>query len=308
MSDRGLPVRFGFFPEPVAADPAGVVEDVLLAERLGYDLVGIQDHPYNPHYLDTMTLLAVLAARTTRIGLFPDVASLPLRPPAVLAKSAASLDLLSGGRFDLGLGAGAIWPAIGAYGGPQRSAGEAVAALEEAIRVLRLLWSDERSVRLHGAHYRLDGAHPGPRPSRAIGVWIGAYGPRMLALTGRLADGWLPSAAFLPPDKLGDAQRRLDDAATAAGRPPEAVRRIYNISGEITDGTDRAFLQGPVKRWVDELSTLVLEAGVDTFVLWASEPRRRQMEIFADEVMPAVRAAVDAARSDPASADHDPAG
>jgi hypothetical protein len=86
MSDRGLPVNFGFFPEPVAADAALVVEDVLLAERLGYDLVGIQDHPYNPQYLDTMTLLAVLAARTTRIGLFPDVASLPLRPPAVLAK------------------------------------------------------------------------------------------------------------------------------------------------------------------------------------------------------------------------------
>jgi alkanesulfonate monooxygenase SsuD/methylene tetrahydromethanopterin reductase-like flavin-dependent oxidoreductase (luciferase family) len=299
MSDRGLPLRFGLFPEPVAADAAAVVEDVLLAERLGYDLVGIQDHPYNPQYLDTMTLLAVLAARTTRVGLFPDVASLPLRPPAVLAKSAATLDLLSGGRFDLGLGAGAVWSAIGAFGGPQRSAGEAVAALEEAIGVLRLLWSDERSVHLHGAHYRLDGAHPGPRPSRAIGVWIGAYGPRMLALTGRLADGWLPSAAFLPPDKLGEAERRVDDAAAAAGRRPDAVRRMYNIGGEITDGTDRGFLQGPVERWVDELSTLVLEAGVDTFVLWAGEPRRRQMEVFAGEVMPAVRAAVEAGRSNP---------
>jgi alkanesulfonate monooxygenase SsuD/methylene tetrahydromethanopterin reductase-like flavin-dependent oxidoreductase (luciferase family) len=308
MSDRGLPVNFGFFPEPVAADAALVVVDVLLAERLGYDLVGIQDHPYNPQYLDTMTLLAVLAARTTRIGLFPDVASLPLRPPAVLAKTAATLDLLSGGRFDLGLGAGAVWPAIGAFGGPQRSAGEAVAALEEAIKVLRLLWSEERSARLHGAHYRLDGAHPGPRPSRKIGVWIGAYGPRMLALTGRLADGWVPSAAFLPPDKLGDAQRRLDDAAAAAGRSPDAVRRIYNIGGEITDGADRGFLQGPVTRWVDELSSLVLETGIDTFVLWAGMPRRRQMEIFAGEVMPAVRAAVEVARSGPEVAGHDSTG
>jgi alkanesulfonate monooxygenase SsuD/methylene tetrahydromethanopterin reductase-like flavin-dependent oxidoreductase (luciferase family) len=297
MTDRGLPVRFGFFPEPAAAAAAAVVDDVLLAERLGFDLVGVQDHPYNAQYLDTMTLLAVLAARTSRIGLFPDVASLPLRPPAMLAKSAVTLDLLSGGRFDLGLGAGAIWPAIAAYGGPRRSSGEAVAALEEAITVLRLLWGEDRSARFDGRHYRLDGARPGPRPSRAIGVWLGAYGPRMLALTGRAADGWLPSAQFLPPERLPDAQRRVDDAASAAGRSPGDVRRIYNIGGEITDGPGRGFLQGPPGRWVDELSALVLEAGMDTFVLWAGAPRRRQMERFANEVAPAVRATVDAARS-----------
>ena len=297
MADRGLPVRFGFFPEPAAADAAAVVDDVLHAERLGFDLVGIQDHPYNAQYLDTMTLLAVLAARTTRIGLFPDVASLPLRPPALLAKSAATLDLLSGGRFDLGLGAGAIWPAIAAYGGPKRSPGEAVAALEEAIAVLRLLWGDDRSVRFDGAHYRLDGAHPGPRPSRPIGVWLGAYGPRMLELTGRSADGWLPSSGFLPPEKLSDAQRRIDDAAAAVGRSPQAVSRMYNVAGEITDGESRGFLQGPAEQWCDELTALVLDAGIDTFVLWAGEPRRRQMERFADDVAPAVRAAVDAART-----------
>ncbi len=297
MSDRGLPVRFGFFPEPTAAGAAALVEDLLHAERLGYDLVGIQDHPYNSQYLDTMTLLAVLAARTTTIGLFPDVACLPLRPPAMLAKSAVTLDLLSGGRFDLGLGAGAVWPAIGAYGGPRRTPPEAVAALEEAITVLRLLWGDEPSVRHQGEHYRLDGAHPGPRPSRPIGIWLGAYGPRMLALTGRVADGWLPSSGFLPPEKLADAQQRIDDAASAAGRPPDAVRRIYNVSGEITDGPSRGFLQGPVERWVDEISELVLEAGMDTVVLWAASPRRTQLERFAGDVAPAVRAAVDANRT-----------
>jgi alkanesulfonate monooxygenase SsuD/methylene tetrahydromethanopterin reductase-like flavin-dependent oxidoreductase (luciferase family) len=297
MPDRGLPVRFGFFPEPVAADATAVVDDVLLAERLGFDLVGIQDHPYNAQYLDTMTLLAVLAARTSRIGLFPDVAGLPLRPPAMLAKSAATLDLLSGGRFDLGLGAGAIWPAIGAYGGPRRSPAESVAALEEAIAVMRLLWGGERAVRFAGDHYRLDGAHPGPAPSRPIGVWLGAYGPRMLELTGRLADGWLPSSGFLAPDRLGDAGRRVDDAAAAAGRPATAVRRIYNVSGEITDGPSRGFLQGPAGQWVDELSALVLDEGMDSFVLWADAPRRAQMRRFAEDVAPAVRAAVESARA-----------
>jgi alkanesulfonate monooxygenase SsuD/methylene tetrahydromethanopterin reductase-like flavin-dependent oxidoreductase (luciferase family) len=296
MGDRGLPVRFGFFPEPLAAD-SDLVDDVLLAERLGFDLVGIQDHPYNAGHLDTMTLLAVLAARTSRIGLFPDVASLPLRPPALLAKSAATLDLLSGGRVDLGLGTGAIWPAIDAYGGPRRTPGEAVAALEEAITVLRLLWSDERSVRFAGDHYRLAGAHPGPRPSRPIGIWLGAYRPRMLELTGRLADGWLPSSGFMPPEKLAAAQRRIDDAAAAAGRPATAVRRIYNVNGEVTDGANRGFLQGPAERWADELTALVLDAGMDTFVFWAGPPRRHQLEVFAHDVAPAVIAAVDTARA-----------
>ena len=86
------------------------------ADEGGIDLVGIQDHPYQWRYVDTWTLIAWLAARTERIRFFPDVANLPLRPPAVLAKAAASLDVLSGGRVELGLGAGAFWEAIGADG------------------------------------------------------------------------------------------------------------------------------------------------------------------------------------------------
>jgi len=297
MPDYGHELLFGSFLTPDAGQFERVVGLAKLSDDLGFDLVTVQDHPYQAKFLETWTLLSVIAASTTRVRVAPNVASLPLRPPAVLAKSAATLDLLSDGRVDLGLGAGAIWPAIDAYGGPRRTPGEAVTALEEAITVMRLLWSDERSVRFAGGHYRLHGAHPGPRPSRPIGVWIGAYGPRMLDLTGRLADGWLPSSSFLPPDKLPDAQRRIDDAAAAAGRAEGAVRRIYNINGEITGGESRGFLQGPTGRWVDELTALVLDEGMDTFILWAGAPRRQQMETFAHEVAPAVIAAVDTARS-----------
>src|SRR3954471_3806731 len=139
-------VEFGVFPTPVAEERDAVVEQVLAAERFGLDLVGIQDHPYQRRFLDTWALIAFLAARTEKVRFFPDVANLPLRPPAVMAKAAASIDLLSDGRFELGLGAGAFWEGIGAMGGPAMSPAESVDALEEAIDVIRMVWSGERSV------------------------------------------------------------------------------------------------------------------------------------------------------------------
>jgi alkanesulfonate monooxygenase SsuD/methylene tetrahydromethanopterin reductase-like flavin-dependent oxidoreductase (luciferase family) len=295
VADAGLPVRFGWFLVPEAADPGGLLEAARLAERAGFDLIGIQDHPYQRRYLDTFTLLAALAAATERVGLFPDVASLPLRHPAMLAKAAASIDLLSGGRFELGLGAGSFWDAIAAMGGPRRSPGEAVEALEEAVGLLRLLWSDQRSVRFEGRHYRVAGVKPGPAPAHPIGIWVGAYGPRMLALVGRLADGWVPSSSYLPPERLAAAQARIDDAAATAGRDPAAIRRLYNVSGRIGHGGG-GFLDGPAGQWVDQLLPLVVEAGMDTFVLWPSESPATQLERFAAEVAPALRQAVAAHR------------
>ena len=295
MADAGLPVRFGWFLVPDAADPKALVEEARQAERAGFDLVGIQDHPYQRRYLDTFTLLAALATATERIGLFPDVASLPLRHPAMLAKAAASIDLLSGGRFELGLGAGAFWDAIVAMGGPRRTPGEAFEATEEAIGLLRLLWSDQRSARFEGRHYRVVGVKPGPAPAHPIGIWIGAFGPRMLELIGRLADGWVPSSPHVPPDRLAAAQARIDDAAAAAGRDPGAIRRLYNISGRIGPGGG-GFLDGPAGQWVEQLLPLVVETGMDTFVLWASESPASQLERFAAEVAPALRAAVAAHR------------
>jgi alkanesulfonate monooxygenase SsuD/methylene tetrahydromethanopterin reductase-like flavin-dependent oxidoreductase (luciferase family) len=295
VPDAGLPVRFGWFLVPDAADPQGLIAEARLAERAGFDLIGIQDHPYQRRYLDTFTLLAILATATERVGLFPDVASLPLRHPAMLAKAAASLDLLSGGRFELGLGAGAFWDAIAAMGGPRRTPGEAVEATEEAIGLLRRLWSDEKSVRFEGRHYRVAGVKPGPAPAHPIGIWVGAFGPRMLALIGRLADGWVPSSPYVPPERLAAAQARIDDAAAGAGRDPAAIRRLYNISGRIGPGGG-GFLDGPAGQWVEQLLPLVTETGMDTFVLWPSESPARQLELFAAEVAPALGEAVAAHR------------
>src|SRR3954470_23037079 len=100
------PLELGFSITPLAEAYDEHVELARAADAAGYDLLGIQDHPYQRRFLDTWTLLSALAPQTERIRLSPTVATLPLRPPAVLAKAAASLDVISGGRVELGLGAG----------------------------------------------------------------------------------------------------------------------------------------------------------------------------------------------------------
>jgi alkanesulfonate monooxygenase SsuD/methylene tetrahydromethanopterin reductase-like flavin-dependent oxidoreductase (luciferase family) len=263
-------------------------------ERLELDYIAVQDHPYQRRFVDTWTLLSMIAARTSRIGLFPDVANLPLRPPAVMAKAAASIDMLSGGRFELGLGAGSFWDAIEAYGGPRRSPGAALEALAEAIEVIRKVWSGERNLRFEGKHYRLHGAHAGPVPAHPIRIWLGVYGPRALKLAGRMADGWVPSFRG-DLQKLADMSQRLDDAALEAGRDPASIRRILNVNGVITDGASQGILHGPVDQWTDELTNLAITYNFDTFVLWAEG--EGQLATFAEEVVPAVRAQVAAERT-----------
>jgi alkanesulfonate monooxygenase SsuD/methylene tetrahydromethanopterin reductase-like flavin-dependent oxidoreductase (luciferase family) len=292
MPDYGRPIEFGFFLIPDADEYPELLRQAELADRLGLDYIGIQDHPYQRRFLDTFTLLPALAARTARVRLFPDVANLPLRHPAMIAKAAASLDIISDGRFELGLGAGAFWDAIWAMGGPRRTPGEAVAALEEAIALIRLMWSGGRGLRYDGRYYALRGVHAGPVPVHPISIWLGAYGPRMLALTGRLADGWVPSAPYAPPEKLPEMQARIDDAARAAGRNPAAIKRLYNVSGRITEGARGGPFDGPVDQWVAELSALALDHGMDTFIFWPQEAPTQQLRRFAEEVAPQVRAAV----------------
>lgn len=294
--DYGREIQFGYFLTPDAADYPEALRRVRLCEQLGMALIGIQDHPYQRRFLDTGTLLAALAAQTTRVRLFPDVANLPLRPPAMLAKAAASLDLISGGRIELGLGAGAFWEGIRALGGPVRTPGQAVAALEEAIEVIRLLWSGGRGVRFEGDYYQLKGAHSGPVPAHPIGLWIGAYGPKMLALTGRLGDGWLPSSSYAPPAKLPAMQQHIDEAAVAAGRDPAAIRRLYNVMGRIGQAPAGEPFTGSPAQWVDELTRLAVEDGIDSFILGLPEPPGDQIERFMAEIAPQVRENVAAQR------------
>jgi alkanesulfonate monooxygenase SsuD/methylene tetrahydromethanopterin reductase-like flavin-dependent oxidoreductase (luciferase family) len=274
MPDYGHDLMFGANVIPSSRDAAETVGLAQLADRAGLDLITFQDHPYQPAFLDTWTLLSYVAARTRTARLAGNVHSLPLRHPAVLARSAASLDLLSGGRFELGLGAGAFWDAIEAMGGPRRTPGEAVTALAEAIEIIRETWdTDTRGgVRVHGKHYHVNGAKRGPRPAHDISIWLGAYGPRMLRLTGRAADGWIPSLGNLPAEKLAAANAIIDEAAERAGRNPHDVRRLLNIGADV-----------PTGRLVD----LAISHGFSAFIVMTDDPA--EVQRLAEEVAPAVR-------------------
>jgi len=292
MGDYRRELYFGVNVNPTASELTTARELTRRAEAVGLDLIGVQDHPYQWRFLDTWMLIATLLAKTERITVFPNVTNVPLRGPAMLAKAAASLDVLFNGRFELGVGAGAFWEAIAAMGGPRRTAREALDALEEAIKIIRLFWSGERTINFAGRFYSVHGVHPGPAPKHPIGIWVGAYKPRMLALTGRLADGWLPSLPYAPPEEIPAMQRRIDDAAAELERSPAAIRRAYNVNGLIINGRVRGVLQGPPSYWVEELTRFAVELGLDTFIYWPAEDPLQQVERFAAEVVPAVREAV----------------
>ena len=299
MGDYGHDLSFGIFVTPKADTAGHVLRLARRAEAAGLDWVSVQDHPYQPAFLDAWTLLTAIAATTERVSVFPNVVNLPLRPPAVLARAVASLDILSGGRAELGIGTGAFWEAIAAMGGPRRSPRESVQALREAIAVIRGLWAPGRGARLAGDHYSLAGAKPGPFPVHDVGIWVGGYKERMLRLTGELAGGWLPSSPYAPPERLAAMNAVIDAAAAGAGRPPAAVRRIYNIAGSF-DGGGGAFLQGPPKVWAEQLAGLALDEGMSGFVLMVDDAAT--LERFAAEVAPAVRDLVAAERASAALA------
>jgi len=297
MPDYGHDLLFGSFITPTNATPDNVVALAQVSEAAGLDLVTFQDHPYQSAFLDTWTLLSFVAARTERIRVAGNVLNVPLRQPAVLARAAASLDLLSGGRVELGLGAGGFWDPIVAMGGERLTAGESVTALSEAIDVIRGIWDKGNPDRLvvEGTHHRVNGAKRGPAPAHDIAIWVGALKPRMLRLIGRKGDGWLPSLAYVGGlEQLAEANTIIDEAATGAGRDPRQIRRLLNVGGQFTARASDRLLVGPPQQWAEQLATLALEYGTSAFIAMADDPN--QIALFGQEVAPATRDLVEAER------------
>ncbi|MDQ4078787.1 MAG: LLM class flavin-dependent oxidoreductase [Chloroflexota bacterium] len=301
---QGLDPLFGANIDPTYADPREPFQRTQLAEQLGFDLITIQDHPYNNRFLDTWTLLSALTMQTERIHLGTNVTNLPLRPPAMLAKMAASLDRLSGGRVELGLGAGGFWKAIEAMGGPGRTSKEAYQAFKDALYIIRGFWEEAEGGTLtyQGEVYGVKGMKPGPAPAHPIRIWVGGTGPSMMRLTGRLADGLLVSRNWVPPQRLEELNNLIDEGAAEAGRSPSEIRRGYNLMGIVDVGipetTIRAerqegFVYGAPREWVDEILDLYRNYRQDTFIFWpAGDGKHSQLEGFGHEVIPAVREAL----------------
>ncbi|MGW0080302.1 LLM class flavin-dependent oxidoreductase [Streptomyces sp. NPDC003393] len=292
MPDYGHDLLLGTFITPTARDPERAVALAETTEAAGLDLATFQDHPYNPRFLDTYTLLTWVAARTRRIHVSANVLNLPLRPPAALARATASLDLLSKGRFELGLGAGAFPDAVYGMGGPRRTPGEGVEALDEAIDVIRGIWDESAPgpLRHQGTHYSVPATKRGPRPAHDIGIWLGAYKPRMLGLAGRAADGWLPTLEYLHHPDIAASNKVIDEAAQAAGRAPGEVRRLLNVLNVGFSPGRSGPLQGPPQKWVDDLLPLVLEHGFSGFLVGGDDPD--VIRTFGERVAPALREAV----------------
>ena len=293
------PPLFGISINPTAKNVQHAFKLAQVADSTGLDFITIQDHPYNPTFLDTWTLFVALATATQKVRVLPNVLNLPLRPPAMLAKEAATLDILTNGRVEMALGAGGFWEAIVSYGGPQRTPGEAVRAVEEAIQIMKALWrpaAPQQAISYSGQFYQLKGAQPGPAPAHPISIWIGANRPRMLQLIGRMADGWIVSASYVPPENIPDVQSIIDDAARAAGRQTTAIRRAYNLAGTILRpgapamaAWRRGIIAGPVSQWTDELMRYYSDLRMDTFILWPIGDEEAQIRTFAEEVVPALK-------------------
>ncbi|MBZ0316502.1 MAG: LLM class flavin-dependent oxidoreductase [Anaerolineae bacterium] len=293
---------FGANVDPTTDELTESFTRAQLADQLGLDIITVQDHPYNKRFLDTWTFLTALAMKTERVHLGTNVANLPLRPPAMLAKAAASLDVLSNGRVELGIGAGAFWQGVNAYGGPNRTPGEAYAAFEDALHILRGMWGNVgRSFSYKGSFYQVQGAQPGPTPKHPIRIWVGASGPKMLRLAGRMADGVLVSSTYEPPTRLLEINQLIDEGAQAAGRATTDIRRGYNLMGIVDfgqigskpTGLTPGVIYGNVDYWVEELTRLYVDYRQDTLVFWpvGDEPMT-QLEVFAKEIAPAVKANV----------------
>jgi probable F420-dependent oxidoreductase len=287
-------VLFGLNLSTSAAPGADPVRDAHTAERLGFDFLSASDHPCGtaPTY-ETWTMLAWAAAATTRIRVATRVLGVPYRPPAVVAKMAETLDRLSGGRLILGLGGGYSDEEFRAFGLGVPSPRDKVDGLAEAIAITRGLWS-QPSFTYRGRLYGTDAAELEPKPAHRIPIWLGTYGPRALALTGRLADGWIPSLGFAPPNQVRVLRDRVLAAAAAAGRDPNELTCAYNLQVRVDErpSDSPSVITGPADAVADQLVRFV-GLGFTALNLQLVGPDTvEQVERLAREVVPAVHAAL----------------
>ncbi len=285
-------VQFGVNVSTTAGEGTDPVADARLAEELGFDFVSSSDHPgFSRPSHETWTMLAWIAASTTRIHVATRVLGVPLRSPAMVAKMSETFDRLSGGRLILGLGAGASEQELCSFGAPPATPRERIDGLQDALRIIRGMWT-EAAFTHAGAVYRTDGAELEPKPARRIPIWLGTFGPRALKLTGRLADGWIPSLGYAAAEDLPAMRDRVLAGAREAGRDPDEIACMLNVEVAL-DGyadPDPDVITGSPEQIAAQLAHFVAIGFAGFNLMPAGREIGEQLRRIAAEVLPAVRA------------------
>jgi probable F420-dependent oxidoreductase len=274
-----------------AASGADPVAYARLAEDLGFDYVSASDHPCgsSPSF-ETWTMLTWIAAKTSRIRIATRVLGVPYRNVPMVAKMAETLDRLSHGRLILGLGGGSADEEFRGFGIPVPSPRDKVDGLDEAVQIMRGLWSQPR-LTFDGRLHRTDRAELEPKPTRRIPIWLGTFGPRALALTGRLADGWIPSLSHASPEEIPAMRDRVLTAAAEAGRDPADVTCAYNIALDISEHAQpqRGVVAGPPPAIADTLVRLRNLGFTSMNFSFVAPDITAQAERLATDILPALR-------------------
>ncbi len=293
--------HFGIGVSTAVAAVPGTLELARQADRAGLDLLTVSDHPYYADRLDAYAEIGVLLGRTERISGLVSVTNLPTRPASMLARTVTSLSALTGGRIVLGMGVGGLWDDIARLGFTKLTPGQAVRAFEEGIRLVKMLGGGGEPVTFDGEFHQV--TNLAPAEEQMPPVWTGSVGPKSLAVTGRVADGWMPGrAADWLSERYRTSRPLIDQAAVDAGRDPADVVTVYNFPGRITASPlretrtdDGRWIGGSPDQWVEELTGAVLEHGAAGFVLFGpggSTPDEDAAARWAGEIVPAVREAV----------------
>jgi F420-dependent oxidoreductase-like protein len=302
-------MRFSIWPS-LTQPWADVVDVVGHAEAKGWDGVYLADHfmgdagapwPVEIPTLESTAALAALAAATERVRLSPLVLGITYRHPAVLAKWAATVDHVSGGRLLLGVGAGWQENEHEQYGIRLGSPGERIERFEEALRILRGLLTDERTT-VEGAHYEVRDALAEPKPVQArLPILVGGKGDRMLGVVARHADEW---NMWSDPPTFAERSAVLDARCERIGRDPATIARSTQALFSVTDDPERARTFGPrvaprpavvgTPARIAETVAAWRDAGVDEvivpdFTLGSGARRVDAMDALIEEVAPPFR-------------------
>lgn len=303
-------LRFGVRLELGSPTYEPVRRAATLAEARGYAAVWLRDHVSlgdalgQPFSLECFTTMAALARDTRRIRIGSLVAAAPFRNPALLAKMGATIDVISGGRLVLGIGAGNVPHEFAEYGYAYPSGGKRLELLDEAIQIIRLLWTEERATFL-GRHYRVVNAQNEPKPTQLPHppIVVGVSGPRALRVVASRADAWHLAASI---EVYRERRELLARYCAAIGRDPATLPHLVTIYPLLDSDGERArrrlatlIAARPQAAYLRELVVAgtpddviasiqpYLALGVTDFVVFFPEADQQEasIEAFADLVM-----------------------